>query len=56
MSNDGRGSNGVASTDHDRRFEVKELPARRRLITAPKGGFVTGPVGHARAHHPGPPP
>lgn len=55
MSNDGRGSNGVTSTDNEGRFEVKELAAGRYIVTATKGGFVTAQFGQRRPNEPGTP-
>lgn len=55
MSNDGRGSSGVTSTDNEGRFEVKELAAGRYIVTATKGGFVTAQFGQRRPNEPGTP-
>lgn len=55
MSNDGRGSSGVTSTDNEGRFEVKELAAGRYVVTATKGGFVSAQFGQRRPNEPGTP-
>jgi len=47
MSMEGRGG-GVTSTDAEGRFEIKELPAGRYMLTANKGGFVMGSYGQRR--------
>ena len=54
MSMEGRGG-GVTQTDGEGRFEIKELPASRYLVSASKGGFVTGQFGQRRPTDPGTP-
>jgi hypothetical protein len=53
MSQDGRGSGGMTSTDAQGRFEIKELPAGRYSITASKAGYVTMQFGQRRVDQPG---
>jgi hypothetical protein len=54
MSMEGRGG-GVANTDAEGRYELKELPAGRYTITANKGGYVMGQYGQRRPGEPGTP-
>jgi hypothetical protein len=53
-SADGR-SGGVATTDAQGRFEIKELLGGRYTITAQKAGYVTTSYGQRRAEQPGTP-
>lgn len=46
---------GVTNTDSEGRFEIKELPKGRYLVTASKGGYVTGQFGQRRPTDPGTP-
>jgi hypothetical protein len=53
-SSDGRGG-GMATTDAQGQFEIKELPAGRYNISALKAGFVTTSYGQRRPEQPGTP-
>jgi hypothetical protein len=53
-SADGR-SGGMATTDAQGRFEIKELLGGRYTITAQKAGYVTTSYGQRRAEQPGTP-
>lgn len=46
-------STGVANTDKEGRFEIKELPAGRYTLAASKGGFVTMQYGQRRPNEGG---
>lgn len=52
MSQDGR-SSGIATSDADGRFEIKELQGGRYTLTVQKAGYVTMSYGQRRPEHPG---
>ena len=52
FSQDGR-SNGMATTDADGRFEIKELPGGRYTLSVTKAGYVTVSYGQRRPEQPG---
>jgi protocatechuate 3,4-dioxygenase beta subunit len=51
-SQDGRGG-GMATTDSDGRFEIKELPGGRYFVTASKAGYVSTQYGQRRPEQSG---
>ena len=53
-SMEGRGG-GVTSTDGEGRYEIKELPAGRFIVSATKGSFVQASFGQRRPTDPGTP-
>jgi hypothetical protein len=53
MPQDGRGTGGMASTDAEGKFEIKELAAGRYFVTAGKAGYVTMQFGQRRADQTG---
>lgn len=52
MAQDGRGS-GMATTDADGRFEIKELQGGRYSLSVSKAGYVTMSYGQRRPEQPG---